>query len=409
MRLFEGIFTLTPVPFYRRLFLAVGLFSGLMLSSPFLAAQESGESELMASRFVPDGAVPNAGEYENLQATPLWNDALPSPYNLQPLPPVSPNNSTAAEPSPTPAAGGRFGTGMGPGMGMGSGRGPVSYQSVWFPSTSLKGQRGDWGMVGQNFSFMAPVWMDSPNMVMLNGGVTNRLINTDAIMPDSGLKYPDNLWNVSLGLMYVRKLADERSFSAGVNIGSASDRPFGSIEEMNVSAMAMYRRPSGERNAWTFGVMYSPTGEIQFPIPLVSYFWNPSEKFQANIGLPFMVVYRPDDRWTFEASYMPIHTINAKASYRFADMLKIAGGYTCTNEAYWLYDRTDNSDRFFLYDQRVWLGLESPICQWVTLDLTGGYAFNRYSFMGQQWDSSQSDRVDISDGSFLMFSAQLRR
>ena len=330
-----------------------------------------------------------------------WDETHPELDRIQRLPSVDSQEDKPEEVS--------FGSGMGPGMGPGGGQGPISYRTIWFPNASLKNQSGEWGMVGQDVSFMIPLWTDSPNMLMLNGGVSNRLINTNATMPDSGNKYPDNLWNVTLGMMYMRKLANDQMLSCGVNIGSASDRPFGSIDEMNVSAMAMYRRPSGERNAWNFGLMYSPTGEIQFPIPMISYFWNPSDQFQMSIGLPFKIMYRPDDRWTFEASYMPIHTISAKASYRFCDKLRLVGGYTCTNEAYSLYDRTDNNDRFFLFDQRVSLGLESPICKWVTVDLTAGYAFDRYSYTGQQWDSAQYDRVDISDGPFIMLSLQLRR
>jgi len=302
-----------------------------------------------------------------------------------------------------------MGMGSGMGLGMGGGQGPISYKTTWFPNAAVQGQSANWGMVGQDFSFMAPVSSSSPSTVMLTGGVSNRLIDTDATMPDSGRAYPDNLWNVRLGLMYMRQLDEGRMFSAGVNVGSASDRPFGSIEEMNVSLMAMYRRPSGERNAWTFGVVYSPTSEIQFPIPMISYFWNPSDTFQANVGLPFMLRYRPDDRWTFEASYMLIHTINVKGSYRLTDRLKIVGGYSSTDEVYMLYDRTDVSDRFFMYDQRVSLGLESPVAKWLTVDLTGGYAFGRYSYTGQQWDSAQFDRIDIANGPFVMFHAQLRR
>jgi hypothetical protein len=330
-----------------------------------------------------------------------WDETHLELNQIQRLPSVDPQEDKPKEFG--------SGSGMGPGMGPGGGQGPIGYRTIWFPSASLKNQPGEWGMVGQDVSFMIPIWTDSPDMLMLNGGVRNRLITTDAIMPDSGKKYPDNLWNVTLGLMYMRKLANDQMFSCGVNIGSASDQPFGSIDEMNVSVMAMYRRPSGERNAWNFGLMYSPTGEIQFPIPMISYLWNPSDQFQMSIGLPFRIMYRPDDRWTFEASYMPIHTISAKASYRFCDKLRLVGGYTCTNEAYSLYDRTDSSDRFFLFDQRVSLGLESPVCKWVTVDLTAGYAFDRYSYIGQQWDSAQYDRVDISDGPFIMLGLQLRR
>jgi hypothetical protein len=348
---------------------------------------------------------------ETCPSSPELDNALDNTSSefgdLQRLPLVTPPKDAGADNGAGKGFGGGFGVGPGMGPGMGN-HGPVSYETIWFPSVPVKRQPSDWGLVGQNFSLMYPLWVDLPNALMITGGVNNRLIDTGAILPDSRQPYPDNLWNVRLGMMYMRQLDAGRMFSFGVNVGSASDRPFASIREMDVSVMAMYRRPSGERNAWTFGLMYSPMGEIQFPMPMISFNWNPSDKFNANLGLPFMFNYRPNDRWTFEASYMPIHTINAKCGYRLSDKLRIAGGYSWSNEVYMLYDRTDNSDRFFLYDQRVTLGLESPIASWLNVELTGGYAFNRYSYTGRQWDSVQYDRVDIDNGPFLMLRACFR-
>ncbi len=295
-----------------------------------------------------------------------------------------------------------------PGMGPG-GQGPISYRTFWFPSVPVKGQAGDWGLVGQDFSLAYPLWVDLPNTVMVTASVRNRLINTDAILPDSHKEYPSELWNAQVGLMYMRQLSGDRMIGGGVSLGSASDHPFASIQEMNVSMNAMYRIPSGERNAWMFMLMYSPMGEIQFPIPGVSYSYNPSDQFHANIGLPFMFSYKPTDRWTFEASYMLIHAIHVKAIYKIAERLNAFAGYDWSNETYMLQDRTNEKDRFFLYDQRVALGLDMPLTSWLTAELLGGYAFNRYSFIGQQWDSVGTDRVDIDPGPFVSLSVSIRR
>ena len=291
----------------------------------------------------------------------------------------------------------------------GGGQGPVSYHTFWFPNTSLKGQSGDWGLVGQDLSLGCPVWMDGPNMLMATSKVSNRLINTDAILPDSHQPYPSELWNAQVGLMYMRQLDGDRMIGGGVSVGSACDHPFASIDEMNVSMNAMYRMPSGEHNAWMFMLMYAPMGEIQFPIPGVSYSYNPSDQLHMNIGLPFAINYKLNDQWSFEASYMLIHTIHAKASYKLTERVSIFGGYDWANEVYQLEDRTNDKDRFFLYDQRVTLGVETPVTSWLTAQLSGGYAFSRYSYTGQQWDSTNTNRVDMEPGPFLSLSVSLRR
>ena len=106
---------------------------------------------------------------------------------------------------------------------------------------------------------------------------------------------------------------------------------------------------------------------------------------------------------------MLIHTIHVKAIYKIAERLNAFAGYDWSNETYMLQDRTNEKDRFFLYDQRVALGLDMPLTSWLTAELVGGYAFNRYSFIGQQWDSAGTDRVDIDPSPFMSLSVSLRR
>ena len=279
--------------------------------------------------------------------------------------------------------------GMGP-PGAGP-QGPFRYSAIWFPSTQVHGQDTNWGLVGEDLSLMCPLWTDPPSAWMFMASVRNRFIQTDAVMPTTGQEYPSELWSANLGLMYHRRLDNGWMLGGGVNLGSASDRPFASIREMNVGMNAMLRVPQGEHNAWMFSLIYSPLNELSFPIPLVAFNWNPSEQFHANIGLPFQMTYRPTDHWVFDASYMPIHTIHTKATYRFNERLAAFAGYDWSNEIYSLADRLDDKERFFMYDQRVSLGLEASLAKFATVIATGGYAFdplfvrgNAVGYVGEQ-------------------------
>ena len=298
---------------------------------------------------------------------------------------------------------------MGMGMGSGGGQGPVSYRASGFPTEPVKGQAANWELVGQDFSLAYPLWVDLPNRLHAHRRrpqpADRHRRHPARLAPavsERTLERPD--W------ADVHAAAQRRPHAGGgVSVGSASDQPFASIGEMNVSMNAMYRIPSGEHNAWLFMVLYSPTSELQFPIPGVSYSYNPSDQFHANIGLPFMVSYKPTDRWSFVASYMLIHTVHAKATYKIADRVNAFAGYDWSNEVYTLEDRVVNSDRFFLYDQRVTLGLTSRFAAWLTAELVGGYAFNRFSFSGRQWDSVGTDRVDVEPGPFASLGVSVRR
>jgi hypothetical protein len=272
-------------------------------------------------------------------------------------------------------------------------------------------QDANFSMIDQHLSVMAPLGMPRPQEGlprsrpsggwMLTAGVRNQIIETGAILPDTGQPYPDELWNINLGLMYFRKLDNDWSWGGGVTLGSASDRPFASIDEMNVGMMAFLRIPSGERNAWAFALIYAPMGELRFPIPGVAYSYAPSDDFLMNIGLPFSIMYRPIDRLTLEASYMPIHTIHAKAKYKMADWLSAFAAYDWANDSYALADRTDINQRFYMYDQRLAAGLETNLGEHCFVELAGGLVFDRYSFEGKQWDSTQFNRVSFGSGPFV--------
>jgi hypothetical protein len=129
----------------------------------------------------------------------------------------------------------------------------------------------------------------------------------------------------------------------------------------------------------------------------------------VNIGLPFQIMYRPFDNLTLEASYMLLRTIHAKATYRLSPCLCVYSGFDWSNEAWFLANRPDVNDRFFYYDMRVTGGVKFVPARHVELDLSAGYAFNRFFFEGTSSSASQQfNRVDVGDGPFLAFRSQVR-
>jgi hypothetical protein len=263
-------------------------------------------------------------------------------------------------------------------------------------------------MLGEDLSFSHPLWTDPLNGLSISGGVRNELIQTDAILPDTGQPYPSDLWSVNLGLRYFRQLGDGWVAGGGVSVGSASDHPFANLSVMNFGMNAMLRMPQGEHNAWIFSLMYSPTSELAFPVPGVAFSYNPSPQFHANIGLPLSVTWRPTEQWQFQASYMLIRTIHLKAIYRFTDRFNAFAAYDWSNEAYTLLDRPEETDRFFMYDQRLSIGLQALLARNCTASVSSGYVFDRFSFEGKSSTSTGVDRVDIGNGPFASLNLAVR-
>lgn len=153
--------------------------------------------------------------------------------------------------------------------------------------------------------------------------------------------------------------------------------------------------------------MYSPVGNLNFPIPGVAYLWNPSDSFHASIGLPFSIAWRPLNDLMFNVSYMPLVTVNARATYRVFDKLFVFGGFESCQEAYLLADREDLSDRFLGFDKRLLVGVRSDVWRAV-VELGAGYSFDRYYGIGQNRVKNLHDEITIDPAAFLLANLRLR-
>jgi hypothetical protein len=244
--------------------------------------------------------------------------------------------------------------------------------------------------------------------VSASTNVRAEIFQTGAVLPDTHQPFPDELWNVRFGAGY-RHLFDNGWIAGGtVNLGSASDKPFHSIDEILVGVNAFLRIPQGEHNAWLFTLSYSTNSELPIPLPGVAYVWQPSENFRMNVGLPFQLLVRPCDDLTLDFSYMLLQTVHARATYRAWGPVRVYGGFDWSNENYFLAYRADSNERFFYYDMRVTGGVLVRLGPEASLDLSSGYVFDRYYFEGQHFSDSNFNRVDVGAGPFLSLQCQIK-
>jgi hypothetical protein len=342
----------------------------------------------------------------------------PAPTVLQP------EGAPSAEPTPAPPAdvsravtSGAAGDAMyaeGPfahmlGANVGHLQPRIDYRATWFPDETVSGQGTRLGYVDQSLSVSVPVWQDLVDEVSASLSVRDETFHTGGtVLPTSHLPFPDDLWNIRAGASY-RHLFDNGWIAGGsLSLGSASDRPFHGIDEMFVGVNAFLRVPQGEHNAWLFSLSYSPTGELPYPIPGVAYVWRPNDYFQLNIGLPFALIYRPTEDVTFDFSYMLLRTVHARVSYRMSPTMRAYVGFDWENESYFLADSPDVNDRFYYFDMRLSAGMQFVLPRRASLDVSGGYVFERYYFQGVNSNDSNVDRVNIGAGPFLGLRAGLR-
>ena len=134
---------------------------------------------------------------------------------------------------------------------------------------------------------------------------------------------------------------------------------------------------------------------------LVPSFLTPQEH-QPNSGVPIVEpVYGPPP-------YMLLRTVHVKAQYRFTHWLSAFAAYDWSNESYMLLDSPDVNDRFFMYDQRASLGLQTSFLQHFTASVSGGYIFDRFMFEGTSSTATSADRVYLGNGPFAALNLGVR-
>lgn len=284
----------------------------------------------------------------------------------------------------------------------------ADYRATWFPDEEVKGQPTNLGFVRQDLTLSCPIWQNCPDEWSVSAHVRSELFHTGAFFPDTGQAFPDELWNIRFGTTY-RHLFDNGWNAGGtVSVGSASDKPFHSINEMTAGVNGFLRIPQGEHNAWLFTLSYSSNSELPIPIPGVAFMWQPSDQLRMNIGLPFQVVYRPLDDLTFDFSYMLLTSVHARATYRVCPHVRLYAGYDWNNESYLPADRPNEEDRLFYYDQHLTAGLQFLVTRCATLDFSGGYTFDRFYFEGRSFSDRNQNRIDVGDGPFLSADFRVR-
>jgi hypothetical protein len=367
------------------------LASAVLLVSMSYGAVRA-QDTVISSQPVPHAPIPEG------RSSAEQNGTASDPVIVVPPDQVAVPEPAARSPQfDAPAQG--FSNLLGPAVGHLSPR--VDYRATWLPEVAVRAQPTNLSEERQDLAATCPIWQDAANEWAATLHVRSELYQTSAILPITGQAFPPDLWNVSLGTSYRHLFDNGWIAGGGLSVGSASDKPFHSIDEMTMGVNAFLRIPQGEHNAWLFTLAYSPTSELPFPIPGVAFLWQPSDNLRVNLGLPFAVWYRPVEDLTLEASYMLIRSIHAKATYRVLGRWRIYGGYDFNNEGYFLADRADIRDRFFAYDQRLSAGVQYLLGRQTLLDLSTGYVFDRFFFEGRQFSSNNLNRVDVGDGTFL--------
>jgi hypothetical protein len=297
-----------------------------------------------------------------------------------------------------------------PTLGKIMGRG--DYRIQFYSDERVEGQDARLDLTQHNFTLVTPLFQDSRDEAALSARLRYQHYDTQARLPDSGQRLPQELYDARAGLSYRHKFENQWTLGGSLTVGSASDQPFQSEDELIVTAIGMLRVPRGERDAWLFSITYASDADIlglrHVPVPGVAYAWRPSETFRAVIGFPFTSAeYKPFKALTLEASYFPIRTVRARATYVIFAPLRVFIGFDSDHDNYYLADRGDVDDQLFYYEKRITGGMRFDL-RYVGVEVTGGYIFDRYYFQGERYSERNENRFDVENATFISGRASFR-
>jgi len=290
-----------------------------------------------------------------------------------------------------------------PTLGTMMGRG--DYRIQFYSDERVEGQNTRLDLTQHNFTLVTPLFQNSTDELAMSARLRYQDYDTAARLPDSGQRFPDELFDARAGLSYRHKFPNDWILGGSLTVGSASDKPFHSEDELIVRAAALLRVPSGPRNAWLYSLTYASDVEIfnlrHIPIPGIAYLWTPSDSFKAVIGFPFMSVeYKPFESVTLDAAYFPVRTFRARATWAIFRPLRVFIGFDADHDNYYLADRGDKDDQLYYYEKRVTGGMRFDL-RHVGVEITGGYVFDRFYFEGERYSERNENRFNVGDGTFI--------
>ncbi|MCP4643314.1 MAG: hypothetical protein GY851_22900 [bacterium] len=287
------------------------------------------------------------------------------------------------------------------------------FEAVQYGTAEVDRRSADFGMATYDLRLRLPFGRTETSEWIVSGDV--ELIDTTGSprLRRTRSEVPGELYDVSFGAMY-RHLFDN-DWLAGVtlSVGSASDTPFGSMDEVYGRAGGFVRIPHLKYTA--FLVYLDINTARSFPVvPGVGYQFPISRQAWAMLGLPIVATGgKIGERVSFFAFYQPPGTVDSEIAYHVSENWAGSLGFDWHSGSFALSDRRDKDDRFVIAQKRFKAGVEyrRPLdaegAYWKA-ELLGGYAFDRTIAEGEDIDERDERELEVDNTWFAGLDVEVR-
>ncbi|MBI1387918.1 MAG: hypothetical protein GC154_05675 [bacterium] len=280
----------------------------------------------------------------------------------------------------------------------------TEYDGQWYGGNEVDNAGDNLDMMKHRLQLAAPLFKNDDHFFALSSSLEYWDVDTRVKFPDSGGDFPSDLYDLKFAANYFHYFDNGWTAGGVLSVGSASDKPFNSGDEVEVQFNGFLRIPHVDDNYWVFVLNYSNNREFlnNVPIPGFGYWYQPSDRLFILAGIPFLALKaEPIDNVIVRASYIPLRNIDAEIAYQFNERIEVFSGFSWDNQRFMPAGRSNNDDRLFYYEKDVEGGVRYALCEAAKLEVAGGYAFDRFFFTGEDYDDRNHDRIDIEDGPYV--------
>lgn len=225
-------------------------------------------------------------------------------------------------------------------------------------------------------------------------------VDGDLFLPDSETKVDGLLQDVEFGFGSRHARENKDMYGWFANLGSASDRPFNSYDEISIMLNAFYKLRGSQTASWMFILNYSNRRSFlpNIPIPGAAYVYQPDRRTLVIAGMPFFMLRYPLGNATdLNIRYFVPDQIEAGIETRISKNLSLLAGARKDEESYFLADREDADDQLYYEETRAFSGLKWKPDRKTELEFVIGYGLDCYFYQGEDDDDDHRDRVDLDD------------
>lgn len=242
----------------------------------------------------------------------------------------------------------------------------------------------------------------------VSAAVSSLHLDDALVLNESGVSVPQTLKKIEVGAGFSRNLSETRNVGVRFAIGSASDKPFANGRDTTYNLNTFYSFPTSETKRWALFLFMSNNTPIfnNIPIPGFMYFYR-TDKFTGIFGLPFLSLqWSPINPWSYSLSFFgPV--FNTEITYGHTDKLQSLVGLSWNPQSFMRDARKEDTDRLFLDEKRVFVGVRSAFHPMIAGELLVGSAFNRSLYEGPSVGKKTHGSLDLDNTTFINWNFRL--